>query len=256
MDCERQLCNSTSIEFQSKNCTARAAFNSINSGNEQSGLSPIEPSSSPEPSPSPEPSSSSQPSLTIYIDIISNCMRVIDGDTIEICSGIRVRLADIDAPESIESGYETSTNALKSRVLDKQVFLDMDGRDSGGRYVCVLYVKSGSKYKNVNFALVVGDYAVYDDHDNNVFDPTKWSMYENNLATSNAEIILDSEDDSPSPEEEIPSWAVYIGSSQKTKYHKLDCYWASQINPENKVFFSSKADAESKGYIACGVCKP
>jgi hypothetical protein len=166
-----------------------------------------------------------------------------------------VRLADIDAPESYESGNERSTSALSSRILGKTVYLDSDGY-SGSRLVCVVYVASGSRYKNVNYKLASGGYADYDPHDN-AFDQSTWTLYESIVVTSGAEDNRDSDsDDPPSPEEEIPSWAVYIGSKKSDKYHKFTCYWASQINSENKEFFSLKADAESKGYVACKVCKP
>lgn len=49
---------------------------------------------------------------------------------------------------------------------------------------------------------------------------------------------------------------VYVGSSHSNKYHKPECVWAERISPENEVWFSSKEDAETKGYVPCKVCKP
>lgn len=49
---------------------------------------------------------------------------------------------------------------------------------------------------------------------------------------------------------------AYVGSSLSDKYHYPSCYWASQIHPENLVWFSSPADAQSKGYVPCKVCSP
>lgn len=53
-----------------------------------------------------------------------------------------------------------------------------------------------------------------------------------------------------------PTFPGYVGSSKSDKYHSLDCRYVDQINPENLVFFETKAEAEAAGYVPCGVCKP
>lgn len=52
------------------------------------------------------------------------------------------------------------------------------------------------------------------------------------------------------------TYPVYIGSKNSNIYHKFSCEWAQKISLQNSVYFYSKADAESKGYKACLVCKP
>ncbi len=42
---------------------------------------------------------------------------------------------------------------------------------------------------------------------------------------------------------------VFVGSKNSNKYHLLSCRWAKNIKPENQICFSSKNDAESKGYL-------
>ncbi len=42
---------------------------------------------------------------------------------------------------------------------------------------------------------------------------------------------------------------VFIGSRYSNKYHLTTCSTAKRIKEENKVCFSSKEDAEKKGYI-------
>ena len=93
----------------------------------------------------------------IEIDNISICTRVIDGDTFDIYTGARIRLADIDTPEYDEYGYESAADALSSWILGEKVYLDVDSKyvtDNYGRYVCVVYVASGTGYVNVNKALL------------------------------------------------------------------------------------------------------
>ncbi|MCX8207186.1 MAG: hypothetical protein N3G75_05060 [Methanothrix sp.] len=48
----------------------------------------------------------------------------------------------------------------------------------------------------------------------------------------------------------------YIGSTTSRKYHLPECRYAKKIKPEHIVIFSSKEEAESKGYEPCRVCNP
>ncbi|MBU3188751.1 hypothetical protein K9O30_06200 [Clostridium bowmanii] len=49
---------------------------------------------------------------------------------------------------------------------------------------------------------------------------------------------------------------IYVGSSKSDKYHLPSCTWAEKIKSSNLVEFTSKEDADSKGYQPCKVCKP
>lgn len=42
----------------------------------------------------------------------------------------------------------------------------------------------------------------------------------------------------------------YVGSRNSNKYHLATCAVAKRIKPENRVCFTSKEDAEKRGYIA------
>jgi len=204
-------------------------------------------------------SSQSTSSRTVSIDLIGTCTRVIDGDTFELSSGTRVRLADIDAPESYEVGYGASKNALSSWILGQTVYLDIDDIyeiDSYGRYVCVVYVEYSTGYSNVNNALLSNGYAELSDYYNE-FDPTLWGT-PGNLDTSEAlqDTSSSSSSSSSSDSDTSTSTGRYVGSIKSNKYHLPSCYWAQQINPSNEIWFTSKADAEAHGYVPCKVCKP
>lgn len=54
----------------------------------------------------------------------------------------------------------------------------------------------------------------------------------------------------------IATATTYIGSSQSNKFHYTDCRWAKKINPGNAIFFSSREEAFSYGYVPCKVYKP
>jgi endonuclease YncB( thermonuclease family) len=75
---------------------------------------------------------------------------VLDGDTVMVMrsSGppVKVRLADIDAPEKAQPGGMTAKQSLAELVLHKQVNVDTQAVDSYGRLVANLTVDG----KNVN----------------------------------------------------------------------------------------------------------
>ena len=44
----------------------------------------------------------------------------------------------------------------------------------------------------------------------------------------------------------------FVGSVNSNKYHWPDCSWAKKIVPQNQIWFSSEAEAQTAGYIRCG----
>ena len=116
--------------------------------------------------------------------------KVIDGDTIDVQLQdspipedlIRVRLADIDCPETrgpkaCQAGKE-ATNYTRAWLLSSYIFLDLDdktGKDQYGRWVAVVYLsEDGKPGRNFNKMLVDADHAVVEDYKNNEFDPKSW----------------------------------------------------------------------------------
>jgi len=116
--------------------------------------------------------------------------KVIDGDTIDVQLQdspisedlIRVRLADIDCPETrgpkaCQAGKE-ATNYTRAWLLSSYVFLDLDdktGKDPYGRWVAVVYLsEDGKPGRNFNKMLVDSGHAKIDDFKNNEFDPGSW----------------------------------------------------------------------------------
>lgn len=89
-------------------------------------------------------------------------------------------MADIDAPESGESGYYEAKNVLINLIYDKTIYLDIDDvyrTDPYDRLVCVVYVRHNSThYTNVNKALLTEGVAVITNYDNE-FNPYSWTLY-------------------------------------------------------------------------------
>lgn len=106
---------------------------------------------------------------------------VIDGDTFNVTAGERIRLADIDAPELGETGYDIAKNLLISLAYGKTVYLDIDDisrTDPYGRLVCVAFVDYNSTHvKNINKALLTEGVAIIQNYTNNEFNPSTWTLY-------------------------------------------------------------------------------
>ena len=114
------------------------------------------------------------------IDATGVVYHVVDGDTFDVDTVGRVRLADIDAPEYGEPGYAQAKDFVNATVGDKDVYLDIDdvyGTDIYDRSVAVAYVRYNNTHLlNVNEALLEVHLAVVDDFPNE-FDPSTWTLY-------------------------------------------------------------------------------
>lgn len=86
--------------------------------------------------------------------------RVIDGDTIVISNGDRIRLLGINAPEKGEKYYEESTQRLEELVYDKEVKLERDKLDKDKYGRLLRYVYTDDNF--VNLQLLKEGYVVID----------------------------------------------------------------------------------------------
>lgn len=98
------------------------------------------------------------------IDSQGTVTNIVDGDTYDLSSIGRIRLADIDCPDQGEAGCQAATDYLTSLINGEYVYVDIDDvyqTDVYGRYVVVTYVRYNSTHLlNVNKDLLVRGYAV------------------------------------------------------------------------------------------------
>jgi len=118
-------------------------------------------------------------SFAFEVDRTGNVYNIVDGDTIDVSSVGRIRLADIDTPEQGEPGYDEATNFISSLIYQKTVYIDVDDvhvTDVYGRIVAVVYVYHDDDHlKNVNKALLDSGHAVILNYDNE-FNPSTWTL--------------------------------------------------------------------------------
>jgi micrococcal nuclease len=109
--------------------------------------------------------------------------RVIDGDTIELSNGDRVRLIGINTPETGQPYYSEATEKLKQLLGDNPITMekDEDDKDQYNRLLRYIYVNDTF----VNLEMVRSGYALAYDYEPN----TKYSeeMHDAELEARNAQ---------------------------------------------------------------------
>jgi len=138
-------------------------------------------------------------------------IHVTDGDTFDVRlhshddriteDVIRVRLADLDAPEMYgERACEAGRIAgeyTHSNLMGNLVSLDIDdknGQDDYGRWMAVCYLEDG---RNFNRMLIDSGHAAKKDFRNNEFDPESWYWEEQSVDEEYSPVQSDQEDQSP-----------------------------------------------------------
>ena len=105
------------------------------------------------------------PATLCAAEIQGKVIRVLDGDTIEVLQDkkpVRIRLANIDAPEKKQDYGRWSTDMMKSLVAGKTVTVTYFQRDRYGRILGQVYAPDGM---NVNqFMVRAGAAWVYEQY--------------------------------------------------------------------------------------------
>ena len=144
-------------------------------------------------------------------------IHVTDGDTFDVRlhshddriteDVIRVRLADLDAPEMYgERACEAGRIAgeyTHSNLMGNLVSLDIDdknGQDNYGRWMAVCYLEDG---RNFNRMLIDSGHAAKKDFKNNEFDPESWYWEEQPIEEEYSPVQSDQEDRIPQADSDV-----------------------------------------------------
>jgi micrococcal nuclease len=176
---------------------------------------------------------------------------VLDGDTIQLANGQRVRYLGIDCPERGGNGpaeflAEEATLFNRHLVLNKEVRLE-DGaepRDRYGRVLAYVFLANGVL---VNGELIKKGLA-------HVLYHGPWMERFDELLQKQREAIQGGRG----------IWAKllketddhYRGQAGTRRFHRLDCPFGKKIVPKNLMGFQSKKEAYWQGYSPCRGCKP
>lgn len=191
--------------------------------------------------------------VSAYTDTIYSVVSVLDGDTIVLNNGSRVRIAYVDTPELKHKKRKQqyfSTTAKKfitKEVLGKKVeiqrVVDVDrynrrvaivtsqyGRDLGTYLVqngmAFVYPHGVKHISYVNKLVRIQKHAI----------DTKVGMWKNAVGYLN-------------------KIGTVVGNRRSKRFFTLNCKFATQISKKNKIYFKSPVDAFYNGYAPARVCK-
>ena len=189
------------------------------------------------------------PDTDCKVEETAICTEVVDGDTIYLDNGEKVRFVGVNTPERGVEGYIASKNFVQKLCLNKKIGLDIDDakkHDRYGRTLAVVIVDG----KNLNEIILNEGLAEIMYLPPSEFYPYKWVDDSKHVATSEYTYTNTHSDNVPS------DTGSYIGNSNSGKFHKSTCNWGQKTAEHNRVYFKSRDLAISQGYVPCKACNP
>jgi endonuclease YncB( thermonuclease family) len=170
--------------------------------------------------------------------------KVLDGDTIVLESGERVRYLCVDSPEEGEPFHDEAARVNDSLVFGKTVTVEFDRKvkDRYGRYLG--YIWQDTLLVN-DFLLRRGLVSVY------YFPPNDRYLARFAASARSAR------------SKRLGVWSLahspsdyYVGNKKSYRVHRPECPQAHGIKAKNRVEFNKLFDAADAGYAFCRTCKP
>ena len=181
------------------------------------------------------------------------CTKVVDGDTIYLDNGEKIRFVGVNTPERGVEGYITSKNFVQKLCLNKKVGIDVDDSKHSDRYGRTLGVVIVDG-KNVNEMLLKEGLAEIMYIPPSEFHPYDWANSNTHVADTHSS-SSSSTHQSTSSSSSSDSGS-YVGNANSGKFHESYCSGVSKMSEGNKVYFSSRNDAINQGYVPCKMCNP
>ena len=186
-----------------------------------------------------------------HVEESAVCTQVVDGDTIYLDNGKKVRFVGVNTPERGVEGYITSKNFVQKLCLNKEVGLDIDDKkqnDKYGRTLAVVIVDG----KNVNEMLLKEGLAEIMYMPPSEFYPYNWAGSGTHVADTHSS----SSSSSSTSSSDSSGTGSYVANGNSGKFHVASCSSVSKMSENNKIFFSSRDEAISQGYEPCKICNP
>ena len=182
------------------------------------------------------------------VEETATCIKVVDGDTLYLDNGKKVRLVGVNTPERGVEGYIASKNFVQKLCLNKKIGINIDDSkptDKYGRTLAVVIVDG----KNLNEILLKEGLAEVMYIPPSEFNPYDWASGNTHVSGQTSPTSDSDSSDSGSP-------GSYIGNANSGKFHKSTCKWGKKTSESNRVYFDSREDAINQGYVPCKVCNP
>lgn len=195
--------------------------------------------------------------LSILAQPINTISRVIDGDTIELTNGKKVRLIGIDTPETkhptkpVEYFGKEASAFTRQLLQGKQVRLEYDVQETDryGRLMAYVYLPDGTF---VNKILVERGYAQVSTYPPNVkYEQVFLQALREARANNRGLWVKQSSERGPPEVQDKPSSGTQVYVTRTgSKYHQEGCRYLSS----SKIPIS--LEAAKQKYEPCGVRKP
>ncbi len=182
--------------------------------------------------------------------------QVIDGDTLVLENGLRVRVLGLDAPEMGKDGRPpeflavAAKNSLTDLTLNKRVRLEYDRLryDHYGRLLAYLFLPEGTF---VNAEILRQGLARVYFHEPNFRYREQLQAAQNEAMAANRGLWQQR-----APARETAAETSYIGNRNSLRVHRPGCRMAARMAPANRVRFGTLKEAYQQGYSPCRSCKP
>lgn len=175
-------------------------------------------------------------------------VKAIDGDTIELVGGDKVRLLAIDAPEKGQPLYEMATEMLASLTEGKRVKLEFSGRrrDKYGRLLGLVFVDDSLMVNRVMLERGLANLYLFKDTDND---------------SDNFKRLLAAQREAMKNERGI--WALehepeyyYVSVPGSYRFHRPACQSVSRSGGREHIRYEIRQQAMALGLSPCRNCKP
>lgn len=183
---------------------------------------------------------------------IATVIAVLDGDTVVLDDGAKVRYLGVDAPEM---DHETGRHECYAReayerntawVLGRRVSLAYDDalRDEHGRLLAYVSTPEGM---SVNAQLIREGLAY-------VFHGAEGFSRFREFAALQREAVLARR--GMHGRCAVREERTYLGNPASFIFHRPDCPFGTKIRPDRRIVFSSRWDALMEGFRPCRRCRP
>ena len=175
-------------------------------------------------------------------------MRVIDGDTVELAGGDRLRLLGIDTPEKGELFYDSAAMLLESLVLGKKSRIEYADkrRDRYGRLLGFVYIEDTIFVNKRILSSGLGYLYLVKDQE---------------LSRPRFKELLMAQREAVESEKGL--WGMtrnyedkYIASKSSLRFHRPGCSSVSRIKQSNIRTFEIMQEALYEGLSPCRICRP
>jgi endonuclease YncB( thermonuclease family) len=176
---------------------------------------------------------------------------VVDGDTIVLAEGVKVRYIGINAPElarddHVEEPFGKEAKRFNSRLVNKKkvrLELDIEPNDRYQRRLAYVFLKDGTF---VNAAMLSKGYAYLLYLKPNVKYVDRLLAAQREAMTEKRGIWFDWREQN----------ATYIGNKRSRRFHLATCSSGKRIKPRNRIVFKKQWAAYWEGYAPGGRCMP